>query len=88
MLKGEDGAGEVCWLIKEMHRDVKTRVRSGVGTTDGFEVKVGLHQGSALSPFLFNIVFDVLTRGGEARCAMEHDVCRRRGSVRRNERGG
>ena len=50
-------------LIKEMFRDVKTRVRSGAGTTEGFEVKVGLHQGSALSPFLFNIVFDVLTRG-------------------------
>ena len=26
-------------------------------------MKVGLHQGSALSSFLFNIVFDVLTRG-------------------------
>ena len=49
-------------LIKEMCRDVKTRVRSGVRSTDGFEVKVGQHQGSALSPFLFNIVFDVLTR--------------------------
>ena len=46
-----------------MYRDVKTGVKSGVGTTEGFEVKVGLHQGSALSPFLFNIVFDVLTRG-------------------------
>ena len=49
-------------LIKEMPRDVKVRVRSGVGTTESFEVKVGLHQGSALSPFLLNIVFDVLTR--------------------------
>ena len=50
-------------LIKEMYRDVKTSVRSGVGTTEGFEVKVGLHQGSALRTFLFNIVFDELKRG-------------------------
>jgi hypothetical protein len=26
-----------------------------------FEAKVSLHQGSALSPLLFNIVFDIVT---------------------------
>ena len=29
-----------------------------VGVTEGFEVKVGLHQGSALSPCLFAMVMD------------------------------
>ncbi|XP_037782014.1 uncharacterized protein LOC119578515 [Penaeus monodon] len=29
--------------------------------TDGFEVKVGLYQGSALSPILFNVVMGVMT---------------------------
>ena len=48
-------------LIQEMYKKGCTRVRSSVGTTEGFEVKVGLHQGSALSPFLFNIVMDVIT---------------------------
>ena len=48
-------------VIKESYSDVTTRVRSTVGMTDSFRVQVGLHQGSALSPFLFNIVFDVLT---------------------------
>ena len=48
-------------MIQETYRDVTTRVRSTVGITDCFKVQVGLHQGSALSPFLFNIVFDVLT---------------------------
>ena len=75
-------------LIKEMYIDVKPRVRSCVGTTEGFEVKVGLHQGSALSPFMFKIVFDVLTRGVRQRWAMEHNVCRRCGSVWRDEWGG
>ncbi|XP_037773725.1 uncharacterized protein LOC119569769 [Penaeus monodon] len=31
------------------------------GMTDGVEVKVGLHQGSALSPKLFNVIMDVMT---------------------------
>ena len=48
-------------VIKECYRDVTTSVRSTVGKTDDFKVRVGLHQGSALSPLLFNIVFDVIT---------------------------
>ena len=48
-------------VIQEMYQNVYTRVRSSVGVTEGFEVRVGLHQGSALSPFLFNIVMDVIT---------------------------
>ena len=71
-----------------MYRDVKTRVRRGDGTTEGFEVKVGLHQGSALSPFLFNIVFDVLTRGGGGEAGVPWSMMYADGSVRRDERGG
>ena len=48
-------------VIKECYKDVMTSVRSTVGKTDEFKVGVGLHQGSALSPLLFNIVFDVIT---------------------------
>jgi len=48
-------------LIQDMYAGSKTRIRCAAGTTDDFEVSVGLHQGSALSPFIFDIVMDCLT---------------------------
>ena len=44
-----------------MYEESETVVRCGVGTTESFKVKVGLHQGSALSPFLFAVIMDRLT---------------------------
>ena len=44
-----------------MCKDVKTLVRSSVGDTEKFTVQVGLHQGLALSPYLFDLVMDVIT---------------------------
>ena len=49
-------------LVQDMYTDVKTLVRSSVGDTEKFTVKVGLHQGSALSPYLFDLVMDVIAK--------------------------
>jgi hypothetical protein len=49
-------------LIKDMHKDVVTCVRKCGGDTSGFPIKIGLHQGSALSPYLFALVMDEVTR--------------------------
>ena len=39
----------------------KTVVRYAVGTTESFKLKLGLHQRSALGPFLFAVIMDRLT---------------------------
>ena len=49
-------------IIQDMYKDSKTLVRCAAGDTDEFEVTVGLHQGSALSPFLFALIMDCMTR--------------------------
>ena len=48
-------------LVEMMYRRTSTKVLTAVGETETFEVSVGLHQGSALSPFLFVLVMDVLS---------------------------
>ena len=45
-----------------MYIGAKTVVRTVYGNSKGFEVKVGIHQGSALSSLLFVIVTEAISR--------------------------
>src|SRR6218665_3574284 len=50
-------------LVRSMYTyiDAKTAVRIGTCITGGFEIRVGVHQGSCLSPLLFIIVMDAVS---------------------------
>ena len=48
--------------MQGMYANVRSRVLVGEGYSEEFEVKVGVHQGSVLSPLLFIIVFEALSR--------------------------
>ena len=49
-------------IINDMYDGVVANVRTCGGITSNFSITIGLHQGSALSLFLFAIVMDELTR--------------------------
>jgi hypothetical protein len=49
-------------VIQSMYEGAETAVKLRDGESKGFEVKVGVHQGSVLSPLLFIIVLEALSR--------------------------
>jgi len=67
------------WLVNAvmaMYEGAQTVVSTTEGESKAFNVKVGLHQGSVLSPLLFVIVMEMISgelRGG---LRLELTVCR------------
>ena len=49
-------------LVQATYKNASTVVRTSQGQTKPFHIRVGLHQGSALSPFLFVMVMDTITK--------------------------
>jgi hypothetical protein len=63
-------------LIKDMYDNVVTSVRTSDGDTNDFPINIGLHQGSALSAYLFALMMDEVTRdiqGGIPWCMLFAD---------------
>ncbi|EYC32479.1 hypothetical protein Y032_0003g1602 [Ancylostoma ceylanicum] len=48
--------------ILDMYEKSTTRVRTTHGTTSKFEISVAVHQGSAVSPFLFILTLDTVVK--------------------------
>ena len=55
-------------LVQGMYSNARSRVRVGEGYSEEFEVKVGVHLSSVLSPLLFIIVLEALSH--EFRCGV------------------
>ena len=49
-------------LLRNLYASQETTVRTGHGTTDGFQIGKGVHQGFILSPCLFNLYAEYIMR--------------------------
>jgi hypothetical protein len=49
-------------LIKDMYDNIMTSVQISDGDTNDFSINIGLHERSALSPYLFTLVMDEVTK--------------------------
>jgi Reverse transcriptase (RNA-dependent DNA polymerase) len=49
-------------LIKDMYINAVTCVRACDGESDTFPIKIRLHQGSALNPYIFILVMNEITK--------------------------
>ena len=58
-------------LVQSMYKDVRSRVRVGAGYSEEFGVGVCVHQGSVLTPLLFIIVLEALSREFRTGCPWE-----------------
>ena len=67
------GVGE--WLVMATYERTVSFVRTAMDDTEKFEVVVGVHQVSALSPLLFVLVIDEVT--SSLRRGLARDLCSR-----------
>ena len=61
LIKKKGLAEVMVQAVMSLYEGSRTKVRVGSGTSDEFGVRVGVHQGSVLSPLIFAIVVDVVT---------------------------
>ena len=52
-------------LLRNLYAGQEATVRTGYGTTDWFQIGKGVGQGSILSPCLFNLYAEYITRNAE-----------------------
>ena len=60
-LRKKGATEKIVRVIEATYENAQTAVKTKTGLTGFFDIRVGLHQGSALSPFLFVTVVEALT---------------------------
>ncbi|XP_037781675.1 uncharacterized protein LOC119578030 [Penaeus monodon] len=60
-MRGKGVAEKYVRLVQDVYEGAKTRVRGSVGVRGWITVRLGLHQGFSLNPYLINLIMEVLS---------------------------
>ena len=94
-MRGKGVSEKYVRLVQDMYDGAQSHVNSCIGPTEDFTIRVGLHQGSSLSPYIFDLIMDVISEGvrDNAPWAMLFAddivlVCKTKAELRKNSRDG
>ena len=62
-------------IVQSMYKEVKSRMRVGDEYSNAFDIRVGVHQGSVLSPLLFVFELEALSMEFTRRLPLGGLVC-------------
>ena len=65
ILKEMGISDHLTYLLRNLYAGQEATVRTGHGTTDGFQIGKGVHQGCILSPCFFNLYVEYIMRNTE-----------------------
>ena len=78
ILKEMGAPDHLTCLLRNLHAGQEVAVRTGYGTTDWFQIRKGVHQGSILSPCLFNLCAEyIMQNAGLDEAQAEIKIARR-----------
>ena len=63
-------------LLRNLYAGQEATVITGLGTTDWFQIGKGVHQGSILSPCLFNLYAEIMRNAGVDEAQAEIKIAR------------
>ena len=52
-------------LLRNLYAAQEATIKTGLGTTDWFQIRKGVHQGCIFSPCLFNVYAEYIMRNAE-----------------------
>ena len=74
ILKNMGISGYLTCILRNLYAGQEATVRTGLGKTDLFQIRKGVHEGCILSPCLFNLYAEYIMRNTELESRLPEEI--------------